>query len=58
MIAGVARQSLMAGATGVGGGMVMANAPTIVDNVVSATVAAGMHIPDEITVASLMVLHH
>lgn len=37
IIAGVARQSLMAFAVGIGGGVGLYNTPTIVDNVMTAT---------------------
>ncbi|BFM18812.1 hypothetical protein R50073_49950 (plasmid) [Maricurvus nonylphenolicus] len=37
IIAGVARQSLMAFAVGIGGGVGLYNAPTIIDNVMTAT---------------------
>ncbi len=39
IIAGVARQSLMAFAVGVGGGVGLYNAPTVVDNIITATLA-------------------
>ena len=39
IIAGVARQSLMAFAVGIGGGVGLYNTPTIIDNVLSATLA-------------------
>lgn len=39
IIAGVARQSLMAFAVGIGGGVGLYNTPTIVDNVMTATLA-------------------
>ena len=39
IIAGVARQSLMAFAVGIGGGVGLYNTPTIVDNVMPATLA-------------------
>lgn len=42
IIAGVARQSLMAFAVGVGGGVGLYNTPTIIDNVMTATLE---HVP-------------
>ena len=39
IIAGVARQSLMSFAVGVGGGIGLYNTPTIIDNVMTATLA-------------------
>lgn len=42
IIAGVARQSLMAFAVGIGGGVGLYNAPTIIDNVMTATLE---HVP-------------
>lgn len=38
IIAGVARQSLMAFAVGIGGGVGLYNAPSIIDNVMTATI--------------------
>jgi len=42
IVAGVANQSLMAFAVGIGGGLGLYNAPTIIDTVFSATLHAGM----------------
>ena len=42
IIAGIARQSLMAFAVGIGAGLGLYNAPTIVDTVFQATIHAGM----------------
>lgn len=42
IIAGIARQSLMSFATGIGGGLGLYNAPTIIDTVFNATLHAGM----------------
>jgi conjugal transfer pilus assembly protein TraA len=42
LIGGIARQSLMSFAVGIGGGLGLANAPTIVGNVLTATLAAGL----------------
>ena len=39
IIAGVARQSIMAFAVGVGGGIGLYNTPTIIDNIMTATLA-------------------
>jgi conjugal transfer pilus assembly protein TraA len=42
IVAGVANQSLMAFAVGIGGGLGLYNAPTIIDTVFSATLHAGL----------------
>lgn len=42
IVGGIARQSLMAFATGIGGGLGLYNAPTIIDTVFNATLHAGM----------------
>lgn len=42
IVAGIANQSLMAFAVGIGGGLGLYNAPTIIDTVFSATLHAGM----------------
>jgi len=42
IVAGIARQSLMAFASGIGGGLGLYNSPTIIDTVFSATLHAGM----------------
>jgi conjugal transfer pilus assembly protein TraA len=42
IVAGIARQSLMAFAVGIGAGLGLYNAPTIVDTVFQATIHAGM----------------
>jgi conjugal transfer pilus assembly protein TraA len=42
IVAGIARQSLMAFATGIGGGLGLYNSSTIIDTVFNATLHAGM----------------
>jgi len=42
IVGGIARQSLMSFATGIGGGLGLYNAPTIIDTVFNATLHAGM----------------
>jgi conjugal transfer pilus assembly protein TraA len=42
IVAGIANQSLMAFAVGIGGGLGLYNAPTIIDTVFNATLTAGM----------------
>ncbi len=42
IVAGIARQSLMSFATGIGGGLGLYNASTIIDTVFNATLHAGM----------------
>ncbi|MCK9377429.1 MAG: TrbC/VirB2 family protein [Syntrophobacterales bacterium] len=42
IVGGIARQSLMAFATGIGGGLGLYNSSTIIDTVFSATLHAGM----------------
>ncbi len=42
IVAGIARQSLMAFAVGIGAGLGLYNAPTIVDTVFQATIHSGM----------------
>jgi len=42
IVGGIARQSLMAFATGIGGGLGLYNADTIIDTVFNATLHAGM----------------
>jgi conjugal transfer pilus assembly protein TraA len=42
IVAGIARQSLMAFAVGIGGGLGLYNCPTIIDTVFNATLHAGM----------------
>ncbi|MBW1952095.1 MAG: hypothetical protein JRI66_03300 [Deltaproteobacteria bacterium] len=42
IVAGIARQSLMSFATGIGGGLGLYNSPTIIDTVFNATLHAGM----------------
>jgi len=44
VIGGIARQSLMAFAIGIGGGMGMYNAPTVVESIMSATLQHGGNI--------------
>lgn len=42
IVAGIANQSLMAFAVGIGGGLGLYNAPTIIDTVFNATLHAGL----------------
>ena len=42
IVGGIARQSLMSFATGIGGGLGLYNSPTIIDTVFNATLHAGM----------------
>jgi len=42
IVAGIANQSLMAFAVGIGGGLGLYNAPTIIDTIFNATLTAGM----------------
>lgn len=58
IVGGIARQSLMAFALGVGGGMGLYNTPTVVESVMSATlpVAAAQTALDNVPPAVLMVL--
>lgn len=50
IISGVARQSLMAFAVGIGGGVGLYNTPDIIDNVMTATLA---HLPASQTVVTV-----
>lgn len=58
IVGGIARQSLMAFALGVGGGMGLYNTPTVVESVMSATlpVVAAQTALDNVPSAVLMVL--
>ena len=58
IVGGIARQSLMAFALGVGGGMGLYNTPTVVESVMSATlpVVAAQTALDTVPPAMLMVL--
>lgn len=58
IVGGIARQSLMAFALGVGGGMGLYNTPTVVESVMSATlpVVAAQAALDNVPSAVLMVL--
>lgn len=48
IIAGVVRQSLMSFAVGIGGGVGLYNAPTIIDNVLTATLSQAPAVSDTI----------